>query len=298
MRVRVVALAALVAGVVASAAGQTGQSIPAPAAAAPAPRDVRPAILRNVGIEQRLGQPLPLDAIFQDESGHAVRLGRYFGPRPVVLVLAYYDCPMLCTEVLNGLLASLKTLSFDVGKQFEVVTVSFDPREKPIDAAAKKKPYVDAYGRPGAADGWHFLTGGSGSIERLTKAVGFRYEFDDRIGQYAHAAAIYVATPDGKLSRYFFGIDYAPRDLRLGIIEASEKRIGTPVDQILLYCYHYDPKTGRYGAVVMNMVRVAGAATVLLIAGFLIVMARRERRRTAAALRPAEEATGSRGRLA
>lgn len=259
----------------------------------PTPRDPRPPILREVGIEQRLGQPLPLEAIFQDESGRAVRLGQYFGKRPVILVLAYYDCPMLCTEVLNGLLSSLKTLSFDVGKQFEVVTVSFNPREKPTDAAAKKKPYVEAYGRPGAAAGWHFLTGGSGSIERITSAVGFRYKYDESIGQFAHAAAIYVATPEGKLSRYFYGIDYAPRDLRLGLIEASEKRIGTPVDQILLYCYHYDPKIGRYGAVVMNVVRAGGAATVLIMSIFLLVMWGRERRRRGNSL-PRE--TGSEGR--
>ncbi len=257
-------------------------------------RDARPAILRAVGIEQRLGQPLPLDAIFQDESGRAVRLGQYFGKRPVILVLAYYDCPMLCTEVLNGLLSSLKTLSFDVGKEFEIVTVSFDPREKPADAAAKKKPYVDAYHRSGAASGWHFLTGGPDSIERVTTAVGFRYKFDESAGQFAHAAAIYIATPDGKLSRYFYGIDYAPRDLRLGLIEASEKRIGTPVDQILLYCYHYDPKVGRYGAVVMNMVRAGGVAAVLIMTTFLLVMWRRERR---GANRVARE-SGTRGRPA
>jgi protein SCO1/2 len=257
-------------------------------------RDSRPPILRDVGIEQRLGQPLPLDAIFQDESGRAVRLGQYFGKRPVVLVLAYYDCPMLCTEVLNGLLSSIKTLSFDVGKEFEIVTVSFNPRDKPSDAAAKKKPYVDAYHRSGAAGGWHFLTGGSGSIEQITSAVGFRYKYDESQGQFAHAAAIYVATPDGKLSRYFYGIDYAPRDLRLGLIEASQRRIGTPVDQILLYCFHYDPKVGRYGAVVMNMVRMGGVAAVLILSTFLTIMWRRDRRRDAKLL--ARREAGPEGR--
>jgi protein SCO1/2 len=269
-RVKRLLAAALVATASSAARGQT-----APAAAP----DARPAILREVGVIQRLGQPLPLDAIFQDEAGRAVRLGQYFGKRPVVLVLAYYDCPMLCTEVLNGLLSSLKTLSFDAGREFEVVTVSFDPREKPADAAAKKKPYIESYGRPGAAEGWHFLTGGSGSIDRVTSAVGFRYKYDESAGQFAHAAAIYIATADGTLSRYFYGIDYAPRDLRLGLIEASEKRIGNPVDQILLYCYHYDPKVGRYGAVVMNVVRAAGAGTVAVMGVFLLVMWRRERRR-------------------
>lgn len=264
--------------------------------AQPAPRDARPPILREVGIQQRLGQSLPLDAIFRDESGRAVRLGQYFGKRPVVLVLAYYNCPMLCTEVLNGLLSSLRVLSFDVGKEFEVVTVSFDPREKPADAAAKKRPYVEAYRRPGAAAGWHFLTGSGASIERLTAAVGFRYKFDESLGQFAHAAALYVTTPEGRLSRYFYGIDYAPRDLRLALIESSRSRIATPIDQILLYCYHYDPKVGRYGAVVMNMVRAGGVAAVLALSTFLTVMWRRDHRRDRAS---AARARGkSRGRPA
>jgi protein SCO1/2 len=256
----------------ASASGQAQIGVQA------APRDTRPAALRDVGIDQRLGGALPLDAIFQDESARAVRLGQYFSGRPVVLALAYFNCPMLCTEVLNGVVSSLKTISFDAGKQFEVVVVSFDPRDKPPDAAAKKAAYMGAYKRPGTENGWHFLTGGPGSIERLTKAIGFRYKFDESLGQFAHAAAIYVATPEGKLSRYFYGIEYAPRDLRLGLIEASESRIGTPVDQILLYCYHYDPKVGRYGAVVGNVLRLAGAATVLILASFLTIMWRRDRR--------------------
>jgi protein SCO1/2 len=257
-------------------------------------RDSRPAILRDVGIAQRLGASLPLDAIFKDEDGRPVRLGAYFGNKPVILVLAYYNCPMLCTEVLNGLLGSLKTLSFDVGKEFEVVTVSFDPAERPADAAAKKKAYLDAYGRPGAALGWHFLTGPLASIERVTEAVGFRYARDERTGQFAHAAAIYVATPDGRLSRYFYGIDYAPRDLRLGLIEASDRKIGTPVDALLLYCYHYDPTAGRYGAVVVNMLRVGGSAAVLILGGLVFGMLRRERRREAGrALREAGGRTRS-----
>lgn len=260
------------------ASSLAGPAVGQPARPAPV-RDARPPILRYVGIDQRLGQPLPLDAVFQDETGRAVRLGQYFGKRPVVLVLAYYNCPMLCTEVLNGLLSSIRVLSFDAGRQFEIVTVSFDPRERPSDAAAKKKPYLAAYRRPGAAEGWHFLTGGQGSIERLTGAVGFRYRFDERLGQYAHAAAIYVATPEGKLSRYFLGIDYSPRDLRLALIESSHERIGNPIDQVLLYCYHYDPVVGRYGAVVMNMVRVGGVLAVLVLSVYLTVMFRRERRR-------------------
>lgn len=252
---------------------------------APAARaaDTRPPFLRDVGIDQRLGQQLPLDAIFQDEQGRPVRLGQYFGARPVILVLAYYNCPMLCTQVLGGLVSSLRVLSFDAGKDFDVVAVSFDPRDRPADAAAKKAPYVAEYGRPGAAAGWHFLTGSSASIERLTGAVGFHYKYDESLGQFAHASAITVATPGGKLSHYFYGIEYAPRDLRLALIEASGNRIGSPVDQILLYCYHYDPKVGKYGAVVMNMLRFGGVVAVLILSTFLAVMWRRDHRRDAAA---------------
>ncbi|MEO8349853.1 MAG: SCO family protein [Acidobacteriota bacterium] len=254
-------------------------AVPALRLAAQAPVDGRPPILRQVSIEQRLGKPLPLDLPFRNEAGRAVRLGDYFGKRPVVLVLAYYDCPMLCTQVLNGLLSAMRVLSFDAGREYEVVTVSFDPRDGPSDARAKKTPYVTRYGRPGAAAGWHFLTGEKPAIKALTEAVGFRYAWDEKTGQFAHASAIYVATPEGRLSRYFYGIEYAPRDLRLALVESSLGKIGTPVDQILLYCYHYDPAAGRYGAVVMNMVRLAGVAFVLILTAFLLLMWRRERRR-------------------
>ena len=254
--------------------------------------DTRPPILRDVGISQRLGQQLPMDALFLDEEGRPVRLGQYFGKRPVVLVLAYYNCPMLCTQVFGGLVSSLRVLSFDAGKDFDVVAVSFDPRDRPADAAAKKAPYVAEYGRPGAASGWHFLTGSTASIERLTEAVGFRYKYDESLGQFAHASAITVATPGGRLSRYFYGIEYAPRDLRLGLIEASGNRIGSPVDQILLYCYHYDPKVGKYGAVVMNMVRLGGVAAVLILSTFLAVMWRRDFRRDRGAPHPAPLPSG------
>jgi protein SCO1/2 len=241
--------------------------------------DGRPPILRAVNIEQHLDRPLPLDLEFQDETGRTVRLGDYFGKRPVVLVLAYYNCPMLCTQVLNGLVSAMRVLSFEVGREYEVVTVSFDPRDDAADARAKKKPYVARYGREGAAAGWHFLTGEPESIRRLTDAVGFRYAWDARQEQFAHASAIYVTTPEGRLSRYLFGIEYAPRDLRLALVEASRGRIGTPVDQLLLYCYHYDPASGRYGAVVMNILRLAGAGFVLILSSFLFVMWRRERKR-------------------
>ena len=237
----------------------------------------RPAMLRDVGIDQKLGQQLPLDALFADEAGKPVRLGQYFGKRPVLLVLAYYNCPMLCTQVFNGLVSSLRVLPFDAGKDFDVVAVSFDPRDRPPDAAAKKKAYVDDYKRPGAEAGWHFLTGGAGSIERVTKAAGFRYRFDESTGQFAHAAAIYVATPEGKLSRYFYGIEYGPRDLRLAMVEASQGRIGSVVDQILLFCFHYDPKIGRYSAAIMKMVRFGGVAAVVILSTFLVVMWRRDK---------------------
>src|SRR6266496_3772587 len=243
--------------------------------------DARPPMLREVGIEQRLGQVLPLDALFSDELGRPVRLGQYFGRRPVILVLAYYNCPMLCTQVFNGLVSTLRVVGFDAGKEFEVVAVSFDPRDRPRDAAAKKKAYVDEYRRPGAAMGWHFLTGGAGSIERVTRAAGFRYKYDESTGQFAHSTAIYVATPDGKLSRYFYGIEYGPRDLRLALVEASSGRIGSPVDQILLYCYHYDPKLARYSAAIMGLVRFGGAAAVVILSAFLTIMWRRDRRRDA-----------------
>ena len=245
------------------------------------PPDTRPPILRDVAIEQHLDRPLPLDLAFHDETARNVRLRDYFGKRPVVLVLAYYNCPMLCTEVLNGLTAAMRVLTFDAGRDFEVVTVSFDPRDRPSDARAKKEPYVARYGRPTGAAGWHFLTASPASIAGLTEAVGFRYTRDEKTGQFAHASAIYVATPDGRLSRYFYGIEYAPRDLRLALVEASQGKIGNPVDQLLLYCYHYDPAAGRYGAVVMNIVRVAGVGVVLLLATFLTVMWRRDRKRDA-----------------
>lgn len=250
------------------------------------PEDGRPPILRNVGIAQRLGAPLPLDLSFRDEDGRTVRLGDYFGKKPVVLVLAYYNCPMLCTQVLNGLLSAMRVLSLDAGRDFEVVTVSFDPRDTPADAAAKKKPYVERYGRPGAAAGWHFLTGENAAIAGLSEAVGFRYAWDERTNQFAHGSAIFVAAPDGRLSRYLFGIEYAPRDLRLALIEASAGRIGTPVlDHVLLFCYRYDPATGKYGAVVMNMVRLGGVAAVLILTAFLTIMWRRDHRRDVARAR-------------
>jgi protein SCO1 len=234
-----------------------------------------PTALRDVRIEQKLDQQLPLDLVFRDENGQTVKLGQYFGKKPVVLALVYYDCPMLCTQVLNGMVTSFRVLPFQIGKEFDVVTVSFDPRESSDLATAKKKIYVNYLPErmhAGATEGWHFLTGDQANIAQLTDAVGFRYHYDEATKQFAHASAIMLTTPQGKLSRYFYGIDYPARDLRLGLIESAENKIGTPVDQLLLYCYHYDPATGRYGAAVMKIVRTAGVITVIGIVAMLFAL--------------------------
>ena len=234
-----------------------------------------PKALEKVGIDQRLNEQLPLDAVFKDEQGREVRLAEYFKGKPVVLAFVYYSCPMLCNQVLNGMLSSFRGVTFNVGEQFEVVTISFDPRETPQLAASKKETYVKAYNRAGAAAGWHFLTGDEANIKRVTEAAGFRYAWDEPTKQFAHASGIMVATPEGKLARYFYGIEYRARDLRLGLIEASQNQIGSAVDALMLYCYHYDPATGKYGAVVMNIMKVAGVLTLGLIAGLLLVLIKR-----------------------
>ena len=234
-----------------------------------------PNALREVRIEQKLDQQLPLDLVFRDETGQQVKLGQYFGHKPVVLAFVYYDCPMLCTQILNGMITSFRVLPFRVGKEFDVVTISFDPRETPALAQSKKQVYVNYLPenmRANAANGWHFLTGDQESIEQVTEAAGFHYRYDEATKQFAHASAIMVTTPQGKLSRYFYGIEYAPRDLRLGIIESSANKIGSPVDQLLLYCYHYDPATGKYGAAVMRVMRVAGILTLLGIIAMLFLL--------------------------
>jgi protein SCO1/2 len=234
--------------------------------------------LNGVGIDQKLNDQLPLDLVFKDEKGENVKLGDYFGKKPVVLSLVYYQCPMLCNQVLNGMVTAFKVMAFKPGEEFEVVTVSFDPRETAALAAAKKDTYINYLpeaSRTRAVSGWHFLTGDEASIKRLTDAVGFRYHYDEATSQFAHASAIYVTTPPGKLARYFYGIEYAPRDLRLGLIEAADNKIGSPVDQLLLYCFHYDPATGKYGAVVMNMMRVGGIVTLFAMVGMFLVLRRR-----------------------
>jgi len=234
-----------------------------------------PKALQDVGIEQKLDQQLPLNLVFRDEAGNEVKLGQYFGKKPVVLAFVYYDCPMLCTQVLNGMITSFRVLPFQVGKEFDVVTVSFDARETSVLAAMKKKVYIDYLPekmRSDATNGWHFLTGDQANIEKLTEAAGFRYRYDEATKQFAHASAIMVTTPEGKLARYFYGIDYPARYLRLGLIESSQNKIGSPVDQLLLYCYHYDPATGKYGAAVMRIMRIAGVGTLLGILAMLLLL--------------------------
>jgi protein SCO1 len=238
------------------------------------PANVRPPKLENVGIEQHLDAQVPPDLIFRDETGKTVKLGDYFGRKPIILDLAYYNCTMLCGEVLLGLTGAMKMVSFNLGEEYDVITVSFDPKDTSDLAAAKKKEYVLRYGRPGAEQGWHFLTGQPDAINALTRAVGFQYQYDPRINQYAHATAIMVLTPQGKISRYFYGVDFPPKDLRLGLVEASQNKIGSPVDAILLYCYHYDPATGKYGAIVNNILLLGAGLTILILGAMLLILFR------------------------
>ncbi len=240
--------------------------------------DETPALLKEIGIDQRLNAQVPLDLAFRDEVGRAVRLGDFFGRRPVILALVYYNCPMLCTQVLNGLVGALNVMSLEAGKDFDVVAVSFDARETPAQASAKKDAYLTRYKHPASGAGWHFLTGDAAAIGKLAGAAGFRFRYDEALDQFAHASALFVLTPDGRLARYFYGIEYAPRDLRLGLVEASAGRIGTPVDQVLLYCFHYDPASGKYGAVVVNIVRLAGGSTLAILAVSIWAMSRRRAR--------------------
>lgn len=237
---------------------------------------VRPQLLKEVGVDQKLNESIPLNLQFNDEHGNPVHLQQYFGTKPVVLSLVYYSCPMLCTQVLNGLERSLKELSLDIGKDYTVVTVSIDPTEKPALAAVKQQLYTGLMGRAGAAQGWHFLTGAEPQIKQLAASVGFRYAFDPDTKQYAHASAIMLLTPEGKISRYFYGITYPSRDLRLGLVDASERRIGSPVDAILLFCYHYDPGTGKYGLIISRVIQIAGGLTILILGGLIFILSRRE----------------------
>jgi protein SCO1/2 len=244
------------------------------------PANTRPPRLENVGIEQHLNAQVPPDLTFVDDKGKPIKLGDYFGRKPLILNLVYYNCTMLCGEALAGLSSAMRLIKFDVGNEFDVITVSFDPRETTEMAAAKKKDFVDRYGRASAARGWHFLTGQPGSINALTKAVGFQYQYDPKTNQYAHATAIMVLTPQGRISRYFYGVDFPPKDLRMGLVEASQSKIGNAVDAVLLYCYHYDPETGKYGAIIGNILRLAAAATILLLGGLILILWRLDRAAT------------------
>jgi protein SCO1/2 len=235
----------------------------------PPPTTTLPPELGNVSIDQKLDGQVPLGLHFRDEKGQDVTLNQYFTTKPVILSLVYYDCPMLCTEVLNGMAGMMRALSFEPSKDYEVVTVSFDPREKPELAAAKKAAYLKRYGRPGAEQGWHFLTGDQQNIKALTEAVGFHYQWDPRTQQFAHATAIMVLTPEGKISRYFYGVEYPPRDVRLGLIDASQRKIGNLADAVLLYCYHYDPRTGRYGPIISRILMLSGIGTIIVLAGMI-----------------------------
>lgn len=239
----------------------------------------KPASLEGVAFDQRLGASLPLDTTLRDEDGNPVQLASYFGGKPVLLSFAYFECPMLCTIVFNGLISALRALPFAPGRDFEIVTLSFDPRDTAASARARKTATLAKLGNPTAAAGWHFLTGDEAAIRRITDAVGFRYSWDENTQQFAHASGVVVATPDGKVSHYFYGIDYPPRDIRLALVEASESKIGSPVDQLLLYCFHYDPASGRYSATALGIIRFAGALTLLVLVLFVAASLRRESRR-------------------
>lgn len=246
-----------------------GGGIMAPSANVPPPG------LKNVGIEQRLNEQVPADLVFRDETGKPVKLGDYFGTKPLVLSLVYFRCPMLCSEVLSGMEGAMKALPFDAGKEFDVLTVSFDPKDTPESATEKKAEMLKHYKRPTAAEGWHFLTGPQESIDALTRAVGFGYEYDPKTEQFAHATAIMILTPQGKIAQYYYGVEFPPRDLRLGIEQASQNHIGTLADQVLLYCFHYDPTTGKYSAIISRILKLAGGLTILSIGAVVLVLLRR-----------------------
>jgi len=242
------------------------------------PATTMPGPLREVGYDQRIGAQVPLGAAFRDEAGRNVRLGDFFGKKPVILVLAYYHCPMLCDMVLQGVVSTLKPLTFDAGKEFDVVVASIDPDETPEMAAEQERDILARYGRAGGAEGFHFLTGPQSSIDALTRAVGFRYVYDKERDEYAHPAGLVMLTPGGKVSRYLFGIDFPPRDVRLGLIESTRDKLGTPVDSLLLYCYHYNPTIGRYSTAVFNLLRLAAGATLIGLVTLVVVLRRRESR--------------------
>jgi protein SCO1/2 len=241
-----------------------------------------PDALTTIGIEQKLGEQLPLETELKNEDGSAVKLGDYFNHgRPVILALVYYECPMLCNQVLNGLTGSLKGISLDAGKDFDVVALSFDAREndRPDLAKGKKASYVERYGRSGSENGWHFLTGTQEAIEKITSAAGFNFKWDKKSEQFAHAAGVMIVTPSGRMSRYFYGIDYAPRDIKFGLMESGENKVGNPAEKLLLYCYHYDPATGKYGFAILNIIRLGGVATLMGLGAMVFVFWRRNKKK-------------------
>jgi protein SCO1/2 len=250
------------------------------------PSNLKPEQLVDVTFRQRLNEQLPLDAVFKDEYGRTVTLGKYFSPanasdgppRPVILGFVYYTCPMLCTQVMNGISSSLRALSFSAGQDFDVVLISFDPRDTPSDAAEKKRRHLEYWNVENTSGAWHLLTGDEATIERVTSAAGFTYKWDEVTGQYAHVSGVLVVTPEGRLARYFYGVEYSPKDLRMALVESGRGTIGSAIDELLLFCYHYDPESGRYGAAVMNLVRLGGVLTVGAMVAFFVVMRRREMR--------------------
>jgi protein SCO1/2 len=276
----VIALYALLAVLALAAMAVPAAAQPSPPLSVPPPGPAalsQVPVLKDAGLDQKLDNPVPLDTPFVDENGRVVRFGDYLGTRPVILALVYFECPMLCTQVLNGLAGSLQALTFDAGEDFDIVAVSFDAGETPAMAREKREAYLGRYGS-NEGHGVHFLTGRQSSIDALTEAVGFRYAYDPAIDQYAHPAVIVVLTPDGRVSRYLFGIEFAPRDLRLALVEATDNRIGTAIDQMLLFCYHYDPASGKYGFAITNLIRLGGVLTLAGLGGFILISLRRERR--------------------
>jgi protein SCO1 len=240
-----------------------------------------PPQFKDVTFKQQLGKKLPLDVRFKDEAGQSVALGDYFGKKPVVLAFVYYQCPMLCTQVMNGISSALKVLPYTAGQQFDIVLISFDPRDTPEAANAKKRAHLDHWAAKSTASGWHFLTGDDAAIAQVTAAAGFTYQWDAQTQQFAHVSGVLVATADGTLSRYFYGVEFSPKDLRLALVDSSNGRVGSVVDELLLYCYQYDPSHGKYGAAFMNIMRLGGVLTMIFIGGFILMMRRRETRTTA-----------------
>lgn len=273
--------------VLALAALAVAAVVPSPRAVAQEVKGPEFSIMQKVKFHQNLDAKLPLDVMLRDEADRPVQLRRYFGEKPVLLVFAYYECPMLCTLTLNGLVRNLRAMSLSAGSDFEIVTVSIDPKESGALASAKKKGYVARYDRPGAEAGWHFLTGDAVPVRRLADVAGFKYEYDPKSGQYAHPAGVIIATPEGRISRYIYGIDFPASNLRWALVEASRGKIGTAVDQVLLTCFHYDPTTGRYNFAVMGVIRLLGVATVAALGAYIALSWRRDRRASAPAASPA-----------